>query len=138
MVVKLGMKDLLLVNSFETLTGATVMDMFEEGKNLIFIVPQGQVGKAVGKSGKHVKLLSRKLKKEVKVIEHNKDRIEFIKNLIFPVRPKNVYDEEEDIVVIEVQDTKSKGLLIGRNASNLRSLEETVRRHHNIKEIKIR
>jgi transcription termination/antitermination protein NusA len=136
MAVKLDMKSVLLVNSFESSTGATVKDMFNDAKGIVFVVAKGDVGKAVGKQGKNIKYLSSKLKKDVRVVEYSSEKLEFIRNLIFPVRAKNVH-EEDDIVVIEVQDRKSKGLLIGRNASTLRSLEEIVRRHFPVKEIKV-
>jgi len=148
MTIKLDKKNILLISSFESLTNARVKDIYEEEDNrenigngrkrLVFVVEKGDVGKAVGKGGNNIKILSNKFKKDIKIIEYSKDKLEFITNLIYPVKPKNIFEEVAGIVVIEVQNPKSKGLLIGRNASNLRSLEKTVMRHFPIDEIKVR
>ncbi len=153
MAVTLDNKTVLLISSFQSLTGANVKDVFEEDGRITFIVDEGEASRAIGRGGRNVKLLGSKLKKDIRVVEYNKDKLKFILNLIYPVVPKKIYtgspedskregesggQTSEEIVTIEVLDGKSKGLLIGRNASSLRSLEEKVRRHHKVKEIKIR
>ena len=47
------------------------------------------------------------------------------------------YEKEADgIVTIEAQDHSSRGLMIGRNASNLRRVESIVQRYFKVEEIK--
>ena len=146
MAVTLDNKTVLLIGSFQSLTGANVRDVFEEDGRITFIVEEGSAAKAIGKGGRNVKLLGGKLRKDIRVVEYNKDKLRFICNLIYPIVPRNIWvenmdndsGESQEIVIIEAPDGKSKGLLIGRNASTLRSLEEKVRRHHKIGEIKIK
>jgi hypothetical protein len=45
--------------------------------------------------------------------------------------------EEDGIVTIHHDDLQTKGLLIGKNAKNLRNLEKNVRRYFDVKEIKV-
>ena len=44
---------------------------------------------------------------------------------------------EEGIILIKSRDTRIKGLIIGRNAMNLRNLEENVKRYFKINEIRV-
>jgi len=48
-----------------------------------------------------------------------------------------ISEDEMGIVTIAGPDSKTKGLLIGRNAQNLRNLEANVRRYFEVKEIKV-
>lgn len=76
-MVTFSMETIGYINLFEKATNARVKDcLIEEGK-LIFIVDQGEIGKAVGKNGANVKYLQEKLKKQIKVIEFNNDPVRF-------------------------------------------------------------
>lgn len=130
---KLGMQ---IMNSFDSITHTKLKDFFEQNNTLVFIVQENQIGKAVGKGGANVNMLKRELKKNIKIVEFNNDRIKFVRNYIYPLKAKSI-TEEGDIVVIEGPDTKTKGLLIGRQAQNLRALEKVVRRYFKVDEIKV-
>ncbi len=123
---------------FEQLTGVPLKDCFIDAHlNLLtFVVQPGEIGKAVGKQGVTVRLLEQKVKRRVRVVEFHPDKHSFIKNIIMPLRIDNIR-EEEGIVYLESRDVKTKGLLIGRNAQNLRNLETNVRRYFDVKEIRV-
>ena len=58
-------------------------------------------------------------------------------NLITPLKAKDIKLDNR-IVTINGADTKTKGLLIGRSAQNLRNYENIVKRYFDIDEIKVK
>ena len=131
------MSTLGFMKTFENITRSRLKDCIVEKERLIFIVQAGELRKALGKNAEHVKKISLKFKKKIKVVEFNENMLTFIKNFIHPLKVDQMH-EEEGIVVLESQDMHVKGLIIGRAAQNLRKLEEYVRRYFgNLKEIKV-
>lgn len=124
------------MSSFEKITRSKLKDFFETDDTLIFVVQPMQLQRALGPKGKNAKMLRQKFNKRIKIVEYNPDKIQFIKNMIYPLKAKSIA-EEDGTVIIEGPDRETKALLIGRNASNLRALETAVRRYFDVKEIKV-
>lgn len=124
---------------FESVTRVNIKDCFidESNKMLTFIVPAGQIGKAVGKAAGNVKKIEKRLNRKIKVAEYSTDVASFIKSLLFPLKVNGVSELDEGIFVVEPIDIKTRGMIIGRAASNLRNLEKIVRRFYDVKEIKV-
>ena len=53
-----------------------------------------------------------------------------------PLKVEDI-SEEEDIITITDPDKKKKGMIIGRDAINLRNNEKIVSRYFTVKEIKV-
>lgn len=136
MKVKYDMATMKLMAMFENMTRVTLKDCFEHGDTLYFLVPQADVHRAVGKAAGTVRKLSSMLNKKVKIIGFSDDLCQFVRNMIMPLKVKEV-TEENGIVTIRDEDQRTKGLIIGRNAQNLRALERHVQRHFDIEEIKV-
>lgn len=124
-----------IMNLFESLTNAKLKDFVAEDDRLLFIVDENDVGKAIGKNGANMRRLERLLKKKVKVAGFANDVKTFIKHLVFPIEAE--IEEKEGIIVLKSKDTKSRGILIGRDAKNLKRTTQIVQRHFPIKEIKV-
>jgi transcription termination/antitermination protein NusA len=125
------------ISVFETMTRTNVKDCFEnKNKQLVFIVESGQIGRAIGKNASNVKRIEAMLKKKIRIVEFNEDVSEFIRNLIYPldVQEITIMDGE---MTIAGGDTKTKGLLMGRNLQNLHETQSIVNRYFNIKSIKV-
>ena len=124
---------------FERMTGAQLKDCYTDDvlRCITFVVQPGQLGRAIGKKAVNVKRLQEKINKNIRIIEFHPDMLEFIKNMVAPLKVERIGQNEEGIVVITGPDTKTKGLLIGRNAQNLRNLENNVRRYFEVKEIRV-
>lgn len=121
---------------FESLTHASLKDCFEQINRLVFVVNQGEIGKAIGKSGINIRKIEKVLKRKIKIVEFNPDLLIFIQNIFFPLKVKEI-KEEEGIVIITPPDSQTRGYLIGKGAINLRSTEEIVKRYFELKEIKV-
>lgn len=136
MTIKYDLRSMQYMSSFEKITRSKLKDFFETDDTLIFVVQPMQLQRALGPKGKNAKMLRQKFNKRIKIVEYNPDKIQFIKNMIYPLKAKSIA-EEDGTVIIEGPDRETKALLIGRNASNLRALETAVRRYFDVKEIKV-
>ncbi len=136
MKIKYDMEMMKIIAMFERLTHVSAKDCFEHNEAIYFLVPEGEVRKAVGKSAQNAKKLSAMLQKKIKIIGYSEDLCQFVRNMIKPLQVRDVTVEGK-IVTITDDDPRTKGLIIGRNAANLRALEQHVRRHFDIEEIKV-
>jgi len=132
--IKYSLDIMKYISMFESLTGARVKDCIVND-GIIFIIEQNEMGKAIGKKGANIKRIEGILKKKIKLIEYNDDVSKFIVNLIFPLRVKDI-KEEEGVVSISVDDTKTKGMLIGRDKNKINSVNEIVKRYFKV-EVKV-
>jgi len=113
---------------FEKVTRTKLKDCFYDDKEILtFVVDQPQIGKAIGKNASNVKKLKDLLKKNIKIVAYNDNIIRFVENLIYPIKAQ-VRKEGNDII-IGGKDTKTKGILIGRNRSNLENLKSITKKY---------
>jgi len=135
--IKYSIELMKLMPIFEGKTGAKVKDCFyDDFKRLCFVVDKGEIGKAVGKKGSNIRRMENFIKQKFKVVEFNNKLEKFIENLIYPLKAVEITVEGET-VTIKGPDTKTKGLLIGRNAQNLRNYETIIKRYFPIEEVKV-
>lgn len=124
------------INLFESVTRARVKDAFYMKELLTFVVFEGDMFKALGKNLENLKKIESMLKRKIKIVEFNKDLIKFITNLLYPYKVDSITIDGK-IVTIKDEDTKTKGLIIGAKAQNLRNYEQVVKKYFDIEEIKV-
>ncbi|MFA5887412.1 MAG: NusA-like transcription termination signal-binding factor [Candidatus Nanoarchaeia archaeon] len=134
-MVSFDMKTIGFINIFENLTHAGVKDCFAEGDSLVFIIDQGQMGLAIGKGGVNIKNACSVFKKDIKAYEFNPEPVEFVKNLLYPIKPKAV-ERKDNLVVIKTADSVEKGKVFGREKTNLKRIQEIVSKYFEV-EIKV-
>lgn len=132
--VKLDQEVLGLSSLMERLTGARVKDCFREQDMVYFVVAPGELGKAVGKGGIHVKRVQQELGKKIRIIEFSPSIHEFVRNIIYPLQVEKII--EEDSIILQESNRRTKSLLIGREGRNLKLINRAVRRFFN-KEVKV-
>ncbi|MCH8067241.1 MAG: NusA-like transcription termination signal-binding factor [Nanoarchaeota archaeon] len=123
------------ISLFESLTGAKVKDCIVND-TVMFVVHENEMGKAIGKHGSNIKRVENALKKKIKLVEFNNDVSQFVQNLISPLKAKEI-KEEDMIVTIYGNDTKTKGLLIGRDRHNINLTSDIVKRYFKVEEVKV-
>ena len=135
--IKFDVSTIRYMSLFETLTRAKPKDcFFDSNKHLVFVIQQGNMARAIGKHGSTVKKLERTLKKKIKIIEFNPNLLNFISSLIAPVKAKEIKIHDKT-VIITPSDLRTRGLLIGRGAKNLRNFENITKKYFDIKEIRV-
>lgn len=131
--MKLNNQTIGYINLVEKITKAKVKDCFLN-EEVIFIIEEGDMGKAIGKKGENVRKLRSLMKKKIRLVEFNRDGERFIKNLISPING-NVYKEDNEILV-EVEK-RDKAMLIGRDRSRINRLK-SIFNHYYKGEIRVK
>ncbi|GEM_PF-399776 len=125
-----------IMSLFESITHVELKDCIKEDGNFVFIVNSNDIGKAVGARAKNVRALETALRARIKIVEFNTDPVSFIKNLIYPLQTADV-QSVDGAIVMTAPDGKTRSMLIGRNATRLRSFEAIVQRYFQIKELRV-
>jgi transcription termination/antitermination protein NusA len=137
MKTKYDMQTLQLMNMFEKITRAKLKDCFTNKDKLYFIVQHGELRRALGDKKENVQKLVKATNRNIKIVEFSPNVLDFVKNVMHPLRMEDV-NMEEGIITIKGTDTKTKGLMIGARAQNLRNYESIIQKYFNeIKEIKV-
>lgn len=121
---------------FEAVTRANLKDCINQEGLVIFVVQPNEIGKAIGSKGANVHKLERMLNKKVKIVEYSPEPVSFIKNMIYPLQVKEI-TEEDGVYILSPVDLKTRGMLIGRSAANLRAYESIAKRYFPLKELKV-
>ena len=116
------------INLFENITKARVKELLINDETYIFIVEKGDASKAIGKQGNNISRISHMFRKRIKIVEFNPEIKIFINNLFSPL--KSQIKIAEDTVEITA-DTKTKGLLIGRDKRNLNIYKGVLKEYFN-------
>lgn len=129
---KYDLQSMGLISLFEKITRAHAKRLFTDKRGqLVFIVEEGQAGKAIGKNGMNIRRLRVLFKKRIKIIEFNPDPKEFVKNCIAPIEVDAITLNEGKLTLTSA-DTKVKGMLIGRERQNLKELNMIVQKFFKI------
>lgn len=137
MKIKLTQQEMHYIAVAEVLTGASIIDCIERGDRITFIVAKGKLGKAIGKEARNIKKLENVFKKEVRFVEYDDDKKQFIINLFKPFKLEKVVVNEEENRVSVIVNARDKGKAIGKDGRNINILREIAKRQHGIEEIKV-
>ncbi len=131
------MESLQRMAYFEKLTRSRLKDFIETETKMFFIVDKGFLRKALGPEMKNVRKLEEAFKKKIKIIEYSDDVLRFTMNVLAPLKVVDI-KEDDGIIIITGPDQKTKGLMIGARAANLRMFESIVQKYFSeIKELKV-
>jgi len=140
--IKITSKEMRYISLFESITGASVKDCIvnEEQSRVIFVVSEGQIGMAIGRSGRNIHTLERMTGKKHEIIEYSEEPVQFIKNALKPAMVKEVRITEtpngKTIAVVAV-NPKDKGVAIGKNGRNAERLRFLAKRYFQIQKVSI-
>ena len=127
-----------LLRMFEMHTHAKANDVIQEGDNIIFLVEEGSLAKAIGKAGSTLQRLRQALKpKTVEVVEDAEDLRVFVAKVLRGANIREIMVEENPSRVIVSVDSATRGLAIGRNGVTIKKLRFLLKRKFNVGEAKI-
>jgi len=127
---------------FENITGATAKDCIvdDEQNRIIYIVKEGDLGAAIGRNGKNIRLLERMTGKKHEIIEHSEKPDQFIRNALKPAHVNEVRITErpdgKSIAVVTV-NPRDKGVAIGKNGRNAERIRLLAKRYFQIQNVSI-
>ena len=140
--IKFTSREMRYIALFESITGASVKDCIvdEEQGRVIFVVNEGQVGVAIGKGGRNIRVLERMTGKKHEIIEYSEDPAQFIRNALKPAAVREVRITErpdgKTIAVVNV-NPRDKGVAIGKNGRNAERLRFLAKRYFQIQNVSI-
>ena len=127
------------VSVFQDVTKSTVVDCVDTADRIIFVVKEGQIGRAIGRGGETVARMKRMFGRDVHVVEFSDKPELFIANVFRNYDVKKVELEDRHGVThatVTVEATK-KGKAIGRDGRNLRISRELIARHHPVQSVSV-
>jgi N utilization substance protein A len=135
--IKLGASEMQYIALFEGLTGTRVHDCVVNDEKLIFVVTQGDMGKALGKNGSKIRRAKQIIGKNIKVVEYFDDSAEFVKNLFDPANVESVKVVEKEgkkIAIVRAAEGR-KAFVMGRGKEKINSAKKIALRQHDIQDI---
>jgi len=137
MIRKIDMQHMRYINLFAKVSRIIPEHCFIYNGQIIFVVPESKVSKAIGDNGKNIKKVSEVLNKKVKVVtipDGIKDAEKFISTIIYPAQLKSV--EIKDNTLIINAGHQNKAMLIGRNKVRLEEMREIIKSYFG-KEVRV-
>lgn len=137
--IKLDADTLRVFAMFERTTGAELKDVYEEEDRIVFVVVEGQVGRALGKGAVNLKRLRETLGKEVVLIGYAAEREAFLKNVFhrFTVESVEWEDRNGDIIAHVKVPQEEKGKAIGKAGRNIQLARMLMKRHHSVADVSV-
>ncbi len=115
---------------FEKMTGAVATDCIINENGVVFIVREGDVGRAIGKNGSTINRIRSAFGKQVNVVENAPDLEAFIINIFSSIEILNVDVKGQDKPTAIVRiNAKDRGSAIGRNGDRIKMARMLVQRH---------
>jgi len=139
---KITVDELRYLSIFQEFTGAMAYRCIidKEASRLIFLVDSSDLGKAIGRNGRNVRLLSRLFNKSVEIVEYSSDLEGMVRNL-FPgvkVLGINVTSRgEEKYITVKVAE-EDKGKAIGKDGRNVKRARLVLSKLYGISKVSIR
>jgi N utilization substance protein A len=125
---------------FEDETEATVRDCIvdDEYERVVFLIKAGEMGKAIGKDGEHVRRVEGRLGRSIKLVEDAPYPEDFVANALAPAAVYNVtISENDDLVAYAEVAQEDHGAAIGTEGKNIEAARELASRHHDIDDIQL-
>jgi N utilization substance protein A len=124
----LNTRDIQLINAFESLTRARVLDCFEVEGSLNFLVKKGDLGKAIGKNGANIANVRSKLGKRIMVFEDDQPARAFIER-VCPVKASPYIND--DSVRIDVPRGERENI----SGREIRIIKELIKRKLDVSQV---
>jgi len=138
----IDIEELRYLSIFQEFTGAMVYRCIvdKDGGRLIFLVDGADLGKAIGKNGKNVKMLTKLFNRSVEVVEYAGDVEGMIRNLFPGVKILGIdvtSRGDEKMVIVKVAE-EDKGRAIGRDGKNVKRARLVLSKLFGISKVSIR
>ncbi len=140
--IKLSTEQLQFISLFQKITHTQPKDCIEDEKldRIIFVVENGDMGKAIGKGAANIKSLKNKIQKTVEVVEYIKEPEKFIAKAINEKLVNDVTISKDDLGGLQATvmvDANNKGLAVGRGGRNIERAKLLAQRYFDISRIMI-
>ncbi|MFC7057733.1 NusA-like transcription termination signal-binding factor [Halovenus salina] len=125
---------------FEDETEATVRDCIvdDDHDRVILLIKPGEMGKAIGTDGEHVRRAENQFGRSIKLVEDADHPEDFVASALAPAAVYNVtISENDDRVAYAEVAQEDHGAAIGTDGKNIEAARKLARRHHDIDDIEL-
>lgn len=132
------MEQIQLINTLDSIARVSAKDCVVKGDSVIFMVPEEQIGKAIGKNGSNIKAMTQRIKKKVELFEYAKTPEKFLEKAFYNAKLLGVEikDVRESKVAFVKVDAENKNIVLSR-LGRLKKIKELAKRNYNIDEVRI-
>lgn len=131
-----GLNSMRYISMFEAITRIVPLDCIVYDDVVVFVIPEKTLRFALGKDNINLRSLEKMINKKIRLVMHSNKLEQFVKNVAHPGKINKVTIDGK-IVNIYPKDSFNRGIIIGRNATNLRKIEKIVRKFFDIDEIRV-
>jgi N utilization substance protein A len=130
------------IAAFEAETGVSPRDCVvdDDHDQVVFVVPPGEMGAAIGRDGEQVRAVEESLGRSVRLVA-DADRAEaFVANALAPAAVYSVTVEESedgDSIASAAVDDADRGVAIGTNGRTIEAARLLARRHFDIDDVEL-
>ncbi len=119
-------------------TDVQARDCLIHDERLVFLVPAGEMGQAIGPGGRRVKRVERSIGRSVAVVEDADRAEDFVANALAPAAVYNVTVSENGSTVAYAEVAQEdRGVAIGTGGRNIAAARELARRHFDIDDVEL-
>lgn len=125
---------------FEDETGVAARDCIvdDEYDRVVFVVPPGEMGQAIGPAGQRVDRLEERVGRTVELVEGADTAEAFVANALAPAAVYNVTVSEGNTTVAYVEvDRADKGVAIGKDGRTIDRARLLASRHFDVDEVEL-
>jgi N utilization substance protein A len=134
MPVKLETETIRIIALFERITKIHAKDCLIMEDCVCFLVDPEKIGLAVGKNGAVIREVKSLLKKDVRVLGYAETADDFIRAQVPTVKSIEIHDGAATLSI----PSKDRVMAIGKNGRNIKIIREVLRRHFDIKAVRLR
>ncbi|ERH04421.1 MAG: NusA family KH domain protein, archaeal [uncultured archaeon A07HR60] len=126
------------IGRFDELTGVAPQDCLVEGTRLVFLIPIGQMGEAIGPDGHTVERAEDRLGANIELVGNADTPERFVESALAPaaVRGVTISEQNDTVAYVEV-DEADRGVAIGNDGQNIDTARQLANRHFDIDNIEL-
>lgn len=127
------------IRAFDDLTGVTPVDCLVREERLLFVVPAGQMGEAIGPAGETVADVEAELGRPIDLVEDADDPEAFVANCLAPAAVRNITLSEQGGTTVAYAEVAQadRGIAIGSGGESIDATRELARRHFDIDDVEL-
>jgi N utilization substance protein A len=127
-------KERRYIEELRALTNATAIDCLIDDRfdRIIYVIKQGDMGRAIGKKGDNIKKMSRVFGKRIEMVEFSEKPDHFIANMFKPATVLEVLIDRDDCpVTVIVPEKNDIGIAIGKGGATIEKARLLINRFYN-------
>jgi N utilization substance protein A len=126
------------ITLFEDETEVQPRDCLISDERLVFLIPAGEMGQAIGPGGRRVKRVESATNRTVGLVEDADRAEDLVANALAPAAVYNVtISENEDTVAYAEVAQEDRGVAIGTDGRNIEAARALARRHFGVDDVEL-